>query len=125
MSSTSYGMSKGQPVDLARKKEVFIMPKAQVGMSVLWYPYGESDGVGVPALVNAVGERTLSLHIFLNMRTNLMYKDGVRHKDDPEAKREEYIDSGSWHYSSPTQDMLQMKADLERLRSAIETRKTT
>lgn len=113
--------TRPQPIQRPVKEE-FLMPSAKVGMSVLWFPHGETQG-GTPAVVSHVGEKTLSLHIFLNLRNHVMYKDGVRHILDPEAKREEYIDAGAWDYSEVTKDNLRMQSDIERLRSIIESRK--
>lgn len=100
--------------------ERYAMPKASVGMSVLWYVYGETDKPGMPAIVSEVGLRTLSLTILLPEKHSVMYKDGVRHVSDQEHKREEYITTGCWDYSEQTKEIMQLRADLERLRVAIE-----
>jgi hypothetical protein len=108
------------PAPVAMQKASFLMPRASVGMSIIWYPYGETDKPGMPGLVCEVGQRTLSLSIFLPHKTSVMYKDGVRHLSDPEAKNQEFIESGCWDFSEQTKDMIQLRADIERFRAAVE-----
>ena len=98
-----------QPVEFAQ-------PPACVGMGVVWYPFGETANPGMPGQVVEVGNRTLSLSIFLPNKTSLMYKDGVRHLSDPDAKREEFIDIGCWDYSEQTKELMALRAEVERLR---------
>ena len=76
-------------------------PKVEVGQVVNWWAYGEDNGrPPVPAIVVAVGTRTVHLAVFSTMRKTVDIKDGVRHVKDPDAKRPEFVEVGAWSHTS-------------------------
>lgn len=79
---------------------------------VNWHPFGDKNDSVVPAIVLKVGSRTVALHIFVENTRSLVYKDGVRHVDDPESKREEFRESGAWSHTKRTQEMIDLKRQL-------------
>lgn len=116
---------KGQRVDKIAEaskqaaklsREVYVMPRAFVGMSIIWHAWGETERPGAPGIVCEVGQRTLSLSIFLPHKTSVMYKDGVRHLSDPESKNPSFIEAGCWDYSEQTKDIMLIRGEIERHR---------
>ena len=104
-------------VPVAMEPKKYVMPRAAVNTPIVWYPYGETHRPGMPGVICEVGERTMSCSIFLPQKVSVMYKDGVRHLSDPDAKREEFIESGCWDYSEQTKLLMELRAKMERLES--------
>ena len=87
----------------------FIPPEVMEGDIVTWYPYGEESKQSEPAIVTQIGSRTIGLHIFVENSRTPVYKDGVRHISDPDAKRAEFIESGAWDHNRRTKELLELK----------------
>lgn len=120
---------KGQRVDkiaeaskmaAKRSMERYVMPRASIGMSVVWHAYGEMGTPGAPGIVCELGNRTLSISIFLPGKTSVMYKDGVRHSSDPDAGNEEFKVAGCWDYSEQTKEIMALRSAIEGGRAAYE-----
>lgn len=85
----------------------YVMPVVRVGTTVNWWPFAETDkndplNKPLPAMVTAVGSRTLQIHVFSPLSKTLAYKDGVRHAGDPDARRDEFVEVGAWSHTEET-----------------------
>lgn len=80
----------------------FVMPKAEMGDIVIWYPDGANTNNAHIALVLQVNQATLNINIFQPDRYNMTPKDGVRHTSDPRAKAAEMKENGSWDFTPRT-----------------------
>lgn len=84
----------------------------EVGMQVDWYPGGERTQQPLPALVTAVGPRTLTLHVLSRELRNFIIMDGVRHIDDQGAKKPELAELGAWDYAPWLKRLLLLEHEL-------------
>ncbi len=77
---------------------LFKQPAAEVGMPVLWFPYGDNANGVFPATVVKVNNQTLTLAVMTPDSLNLLVKEGVRHMSDPQARQAELRDQGGWAF---------------------------
>ena len=83
------------------------MPEVYVGEIVLWHAGMRGDpsaNAPFPSLVTAVGDRTVSLTAFCNKMSNGFPKDGVRHWADPDTRRDDTQELGTWEETPQSMD---------------------
>ena len=61
----------------------YVMPKADIGDIVLWYPEGETTQKPAPAIVTDISDRQLCLTIFMRDARIPDPRTTVRHVTDP------------------------------------------
>lgn len=88
---------KREPVKALRK-----FPFVCVGMNVLWYPDGRRNLTPMAAVVVAVGEMALDLHVIEAGYDNPIKKDGVRWMDEPDVGPQIRLESGGWEHTAFT-----------------------
>lgn len=76
----------------------WVMPKAFVGMTVLWRQDAGDNRPAEAAIVTGVGTGSLSLSIAAKDSRALVVKGGVRHISDPQL-RNVIAHDGVWDYT--------------------------
>lgn len=92
MSTVSASLSKTEQV----KSASYEMPRAYIGMPILWYQGGNKSNKPYPGLVTDVGRRSIDLVFFAPGSTGVHSMTGVRHIDDPDTKAIELYNAGAW-----------------------------
>jgi hypothetical protein len=90
------------------KPKPYRQPYAEIGMSVLWYPDGDSRQQPHPAIVTAVGTDSLCVNIMAPNNYNFMIRDGARHVTDARIKEAERREAGAWDYTPFTRRILNL-----------------
>jgi hypothetical protein len=95
---------------------LYRMPAISIGAIVLWYPNGARSVPPLPAIVTRINPRSLGLSIFAPDTHNLMLRDGVRHLDDPEFRKDPVRmgEEGGWDYTEESKALGQTLTDLGR-----------
>ena len=96
----------------------FRMPKAPVGLQVLWYRQGTRDTTSpeVAYMLHA-GARTATLHVATTSRRI----DAVRHVDDPKLELSpDQRENGAWDYTQEYRALEQFKQNVEGRLKSIE-----
>ncbi len=87
-------------------------PQPEVGTMVFWYPGGERHQEPLPAVVTAVADHTVCLHVMSKEIKNFIIQDGVRHLNDEMAKKHELQEMGAWDYTPSHKRLTAMMAEL-------------
>jgi hypothetical protein len=88
--------------------KVYRMPFVEIGMSVLWYPDGDTGHQPHPAFITAVGQDSVCVNIMAPNNYNFMIRDGARHVSDSRIKEAERKEAGAWDYTPFTRRMLNL-----------------
>jgi hypothetical protein len=97
---------------MKEETKVYRPPFVEIGMSVLWYPDGDSRQQPHPAFITAVGQDTVCVNIMAPNSYNFMIRDGARHISDPRIKEAERREAGAWDYTPFTRRMLHLLMEL-------------
>lgn len=93
------------------------------GQPVLWYPDGNTRARPSPAVVEYVGEMTVSLQVFQEGSPYSKYIDGVFHVDQKVGEQVR-MDTGGWDHTDATIRLYRKAPELalwpEDLRKPIE-----
>lgn len=82
----------------------FTMPPVEIGQIVHWHPDHESlkSGRPVPGVVLRIAERTILVQLFDEEVAEKLYRDGVRHFDDPLRNEHSIRECGIWVHTPRT-----------------------
>jgi hypothetical protein len=94
------------------KTKVYKTPFVEVGLTVWWYPDGDSRLQPHLAFVTAIGQDTVCVNIAAPNSYNFMIRDGARHVSDPRIKEAERREAGAWDYTPFTRRILNLLQEL-------------
>ena len=87
---------------------------AELGDAVLWSEGGEGSSEPVAAVVTALGMGSaVTLNVLAPNMHNMRIIDGVRHADDPDAKPEDRMSSGSWRFGPRILQLIELLAQFD------------
>jgi hypothetical protein len=83
--------------------------RPEIGDPVLWWEGGETQTSPTLAFVVSVGmEYSVGVAIVAPDRQTLRSADGVRHADDPRAKRDDTVADGVWRHTPRWLQLLEL-----------------
>jgi hypothetical protein len=105
-----------EPEESLMSDLVYKMPPITLGAIVLWYPNGVTSVAPLPAVVTRLNFRSVGLSIIAPDTHNFLLRDGVRHIDDPELKRDivRNAEEGAWEYTEQHQLLEKALNELSR-----------